>query len=975
MTASLHHVQVCIIGAGAAGLAACNRLVRNGVRDVLLIEAQDRIGGRIHTVKYGPHVLEFGAHWIHGEDGNVVYGIATQLDQVEDEANSLQSGVGQPIFVQPNGDLVDQSTVDKFRAAMARIKEHSQKHFEVCHQSVGDYFHTEFEKVNKWGPLGKELLEWYERFHNVIDGSDTWFQTSGRSHSEYKECEGNSVINWKSGYKSLLQHLDEALPSSCKWFNCPVSTVEWNHKSSLGKTYCTVKLESGQEVNANYVIYTPSLAVLKKTADKTFSPPLPANKGLGIGVVDKIFLEFPYAWWESCQGFHFLNNPDKQTDESEWENSLFRCSTYLKQPLVLCAWITGPAARAMEQCSREEVGQRCIAYLRKRLGAHYKIPDLVWCDRTTWHSNVYVQGSYSFISMKAAALGASVVDLQAPLIDEQDDPVVCFAGEATHPCYFSTVHGAVESGWREADRIMTAISRSRPVKPPMRYSVVVVGAGAAGLGAARELQAKGIKDVIVLEGSGRIGGRILTHETPPKGMVELGAQWIHGEDDNALFIYSNAHDLIHHHLSEDGKGDFFTDHGQLVPKSIVTEVNEILNTASEECTKVVLSSTKEHCYPISVGQFFRQRFEEYLASCPSDSAEEKRFKEAIYHWRMRWERIDNACDSIHQLSSKCWSEFVFCDGNENMNYKDGFHSFLKAICKELDTEIRMNSEVVRIEYQTSLDGTSTQMSFAQPVTVYCRDGTVYSCDHVIVTPSLGYLKAHSELFSPPLPPSMSQAIHDIGFGTINKIHLEFSEAWWPTDCEGIQLVWLDQIPNFDRLAPNTELLPGQQLKIEDFWWYAISGFDLVFNNSKALVGWIGGPEAEYMETLDEATVGKACVQLLQQFTGRTDIPEPKRVIRSQWASNPWFRGSYCYRPLACDKSEAKAKDLNTPVCASTSDGRKVPVVVLAGEANSIQQYSTVHGAFHNGIKQAQHYIKYRSQYEIKSKNDKWKSKI
>ncbi|XP_076070047.1 peroxisomal N(1)-acetyl-spermine/spermidine oxidase-like isoform X2 [Oratosquilla oratoria] len=465
MTDPMYHVKVCIVGAGVAGLAAGNKLIKHGIKDILIVEAQDRIGGRVHTVEHGPHVLEFGAHWIHGEDGNVVYEIATELDQVEDEASLLQTGVGHTTFVKPNGDLIDRSDVDKFEIVMARLNEQSEEYLKSSHQSVGDYFHTEFEKVNEWGLLGKELLEWYGRFQNCIDGSDTWFQTAGRSHLEYKECEGNPVVNWKSGYKNFLQHLDEGLPSGCKWLNCPVSSVEWNHKSSLGKSYCIVKLESGQEVRANYVIYTPSLAVLKKTAHKTFSPPLPADKvasiaGLGIGVVDKIFLGFPYAWWEEgCEGFSFLNPLDKQVEESEWENGLLGFYECFKQPLVLCGWITGPAARAMEQCSREEVGQRCLAYLRKRLGAHYKIPDLVWCDRTAWHSNVYVQGSYSFISMKAAEMGASALDLQAPLMDDQGDPVVCFAGEATHSSYFSTVHGAVESGWREADRIMTAILR------------------------------------------------------------------------------------------------------------------------------------------------------------------------------------------------------------------------------------------------------------------------------------------------------------------------------------------------------------------------------------------------------------------------------------------------------------------------------------------------------------------------------------
>ncbi|XP_037786205.1 spermine oxidase-like [Penaeus monodon] len=141
-----------------------------------------------------------------------------------------------------------------------------------------------------------------------------------------------------------------------------------------------------------------------------------------------------------------------------------------------------------------------------------------------------------------------------------------------------------------------------------------------------------------------------------------------------------------------------------------------------------------------------------------------------------------------------------------------------------------------------------------------------------------------------------------------------------------------------------------------------------------LCGWIGGAEAEYMERLSEREVGEACTQLLRCFLGRSDIPNPKRVFRSQWATDPFFRGSYCYHSLGCEclKEDKEENHLNTPVCAVMSDGRKVPVLVLAGEANSKCYYSTVHGALQSGMKQISHYIQsttrlHKDQNLIKSK--------
>jgi spermine oxidase len=70
--------KIVIIGAGAAGLAAASRLFKNGFKDVIVLEASDRIGGRIHSVNVDyksektteeerRHTIEFGAQWIHGK--------------------------------------------------------------------------------------------------------------------------------------------------------------------------------------------------------------------------------------------------------------------------------------------------------------------------------------------------------------------------------------------------------------------------------------------------------------------------------------------------------------------------------------------------------------------------------------------------------------------------------------------------------------------------------------------------------------------------------------------------------------------------------------------------------------------------------------------------------------------------------------------------------------------------------------------
>lgn len=86
-----------------------------------------------------------------------------------------------------------------------------------------------------------------------------------------------------------------------------------------------------------------------------------------------------------------------------------------------------------------------------------------------------------------------------------------FAGEATHPDYFSTVHGAIESGWREADRILSNPRNSLTASGMKKFDVIIIGAGMAGLGAAKTLSQAGHTNFIVLEGTFSIFISMLEH--------------------------------------------------------------------------------------------------------------------------------------------------------------------------------------------------------------------------------------------------------------------------------------------------------------------------------------------------------------------------------------------------------------------------------------------------------------------------------
>ena len=119
---------------------------------------------------------------------------------------------------------------------------------------------------------------------------------------------------------------------------------------------------------------------------------------------------------------------------------------------------------------------------------------------------------------------------------------------------------------------------------PTEESVIVVGAGIAGLAAAARLFEAGYEEVVVLEASSRIGGRI--HSVNFNGNeIELGAQWIHGEEDNQLYDIAEAMGLTEKPGAttlEDLDADFFDEDGHRWDEDLIDKLQEIEDEAGEQ---------------------------------------------------------------------------------------------------------------------------------------------------------------------------------------------------------------------------------------------------------------------------------------------------------------------------------------------------------------------------------------------------------
>lgn len=206
---------------------------------------------------------------------------------------------------------------------------------------------------------------------------------------------------------------------------------------------------------------------------------------MGFGTVDKIYVEFTKPFWEKdWDGVSFLWKTEQlkliheDAVNSEWMKDTVGFYTVAHQPNILCGWLSGKAARAMERVSENNFKtgvehilkmfltdwkgvevKNIIRYVKQKELFQFSINfmefkiDFFICS-TKWSTNPHTLGSYSFYTLKADAVNASTSILAEPILDSNSKPLIQFAGEATNDDYYSTVHGAVESGFREAQRII-----------------------------------------------------------------------------------------------------------------------------------------------------------------------------------------------------------------------------------------------------------------------------------------------------------------------------------------------------------------------------------------------------------------------------------------------------------------------------------------------------------------------------------------
>ncbi|KZV54149.1 putative polyamine oxidase 5 [Dorcoceras hygrometricum] len=508
--------------------------------------------------------------------------------------------------------------------------------------------------------------------------------------------------------------------------------------------------------------------------------------------------------------------------------------------------------------------------------------------------------------------------------------------------------------------------------------IVIIGAGIAGLTAANKLyttaSSKQLFELSVVEGGARIGGRVNTLDFCGD-RIEEGATWIHGIGGSPIHEIAQQEGLLHSPEPWECMDGIIEDPvtaaegGYELSKSLVEPISNFFKNlmdfvqdkpVDEDGVRVcceVLKRCKVASLNLSVGSFLRQGLDYYWGSLKDQKGgngvgnwSRKSLEEAVFGMHEGIQRTYTSAGDLRNLDYVAEREYVMFPGEE-ITIAKGYSRVIESLASVLPAGmIHLNRKVAKIEWRSG-DRELTHVENGhenRPVKLHFCDGSTLVADHVIVTVSLGVLKhgigQDSGLFNPPLPSSKTRAISKLGYGVVNKVFLQLSPSNYDQETENpTKFPFLQMVFH----PPDSEL---RSPKIPQ-WIRKTSFICPIYNNSRVLLSWFAGEEALALESLsDDEMLNGFTTTISNLLPTKSQSQKLSKVLRTQWGTNPLFLGSYSY--VAVGSSIDDIDTLSEPLPQITNLKSPPLQILFAGEATHRTHYSTTHGAYFSGLREA-----------------------
>lgn len=447
--------RVIVVGAGMAGLVAA-RLLHDSGFAVTVLEARDRIGGRTWTDDRVGAPVDLGGSWVHGVAGNP---LTLWCDKLGVRLISSEA---------------DRLIIDERASAKTRTTQRRKAFMGVAAFNTAIAFASWKSKflTNVRGPRSVSVRDavepllhasWLPEVDRLVvatfvEGSEgvngsVWDQLSAEEWFPTEGLDGNAQP--KGGFKTLIGDATRGLDIR---LGAPASALAWN----AGGVVAT--LASGERLSADRAVITLPVGLLRDGRFRLDPLPPPEQQsaigrlGYGAGVLAKIYLRFPHQFWPDKSKW-FGRLPDAP-DRRGTFNTFVSHVEETGLPILLSFANGHAAVRYDRELDDEEVKQVALGSLRKMFG-HNKVPEPEAFVFPRWLSDPWTMGGYSY-----PAIGSPPEDHHdhaRPLGNR-----VFFAGEATEPVEYGTVHAALWSAEQTAEavfRVATGTDASRDMRP------------------------------------------------------------------------------------------------------------------------------------------------------------------------------------------------------------------------------------------------------------------------------------------------------------------------------------------------------------------------------------------------------------------------------------------------------------------------------------------------------------------------------
>lgn len=409
-------VDVAVIGAGAAGVAAARRLAGRGL-DIVVLEARGRIGGRAHTIDFDGVGLDMGCGWLHSADENPLAGLAAAEGFVLDRT---------PPPWRSRAFNHEMSSADQadFHAAFEAF---GTRVAEAAARGEDGPASTLFEPGGRWNPR-------IDAISGALNGA-RFAEVSIRDYDAYRD----TGMNWRvpAGYGRLIARLGAGLPGIT---DCPVSRID--------RSGPRLVLETARgRVEARAVILTLPTDLIAPEAIR-IDPPLPdlleAASGVPLGLASKLHMTVAGA-------------DDFPPDSQLWgRNDTADTAGYHLRPFgrpMIEGWFGGPIARELEADGEAAFFAFAADELVHLLGSSFR-RRIAPVATSMWGADPWSRGAYSHALPGHAD---DRVRLRAPVENR-----LFIAGEATSADFYGTAHGAWMEGERAAREVLAALGHAEP---------------------------------------------------------------------------------------------------------------------------------------------------------------------------------------------------------------------------------------------------------------------------------------------------------------------------------------------------------------------------------------------------------------------------------------------------------------------------------------------------------------------------------